>query len=115
MHEYRVAQRSLDDGRLALVCNMGRCHLTRSLSEPPLVGAMLCGARPHLGFGLLLCVSSGDIFPVVFELIDCTQLEFAQHGMRKAPQPTLRAPRDASKAPRIVPRSSGRRARPIPS
>ena len=115
MHEYTVAQRSLDDGRLALVCNLGRCHLTRSLSTLPRVGVLLSGAKPHLGFGLLLCVSSGDIFPVVFELINCTQLEFSQDGTRKASQQTLRAFRGPSKPPRILSMSSGRRARPIPS
>ena len=115
MHEYTVAQRSLDDGRLALVCNLGRCHLTRSLCTLPRVGALLSGAKPHLGFGLLLCVSSGDIFPVVFELINCGDLDFSQGASRHSPQPTLRASRDASRAPRIMSRSSGRPVRPPPS
>jgi hypothetical protein len=115
MHEYRVVQRSLDDNRIALVCNMGRYHLTRTLRALPLVGAMLSGAKPHMGFGLLLCLGSGDIFPVVFELINCGDLEFSQDGIRKSPRPTLRVSRDASGASRVLRTPGGRPVRPLPS
>ena len=69
MHKYRVVECWLDESRLTLQCTRGHFHVVRALSMLPVAGASLEGAKPHLGFGILLCPISGTIFRVIFESI----------------------------------------------
>jgi hypothetical protein len=69
MHEYEVVERSLADSRLTLRGTDGRYHQTKALNLLPPMGAVLLGARPHLGFAILLSTQTGNVFPVVFESV----------------------------------------------
>ncbi len=76
MHTFRVVESWVDEGRLGLRCEAGRYHLARALHDLPPPGLRLNGARPHLGFGVLLCPGSGTVFRVIFELINHVDLSF---------------------------------------
>ena len=82
MHTYRVVERWADESRIALRCDVGRYHLTRALNALPPAGATLHGTEVHLGFGILLCPTSGAIFRVIFESIDHTDPVFERHGIQ---------------------------------
>jgi hypothetical protein len=75
MFKYRVFDSQTEGGRVALRDAAGRIHVARALSEPPLVGTVLAGTRPHLGYGLLFSVESGEMFRLLFETIDCGRKE----------------------------------------
>jgi hypothetical protein len=70
MHKYRVLERWAESGLCALRCSMGRYHVVRALSVTPPASACLSGDRPHLGFGILRCPTSGAIYRVIFESIN---------------------------------------------
>jgi hypothetical protein len=70
MHEYRVVERWSDQVLCALRCSSGRYHLARALHFMPPENAPLHGDKPRLGFGILLCPTSGQIFRIIFESID---------------------------------------------
>lgn len=70
MFKYQVAQHQDSHDRLVLQDNMGQFYLVRALGQPPPSGARLNGARPHLGFGLLKCSVSGQVYRVIFESTD---------------------------------------------
>ncbi len=70
MHTYSVVDNWADESHLGLRCQVGRYHLARALHDSPPLGARLNGAKPHLGFGVLVCPQSGAIFRVIFELIN---------------------------------------------
>jgi len=70
MHKYRVVHRTDGDEFVALRDGSGRFHVARSLKEKPPMRALLHGARPHLGFGMLLCLESGEMYRVIFERIN---------------------------------------------
>lgn len=91
MYKYRVVELWPDENRLALRCNMGRYHLARALNALPRAEAVLHGAAPHLGFGLLQCPVKGTIFRTIFESIN--QADFA---------PRLGAMRHAAHAARAA-------------
>jgi len=76
MHTYSVVENWTGDGRLGLRCQVGRYHLARALHASPPPGLRLNGARPHLGFGVLLCPKSGAFFRVIFERINRADLSF---------------------------------------
>ena len=76
MHRYRVMSFKVDETRRVLKCSSGRLHLVRALNAPPPEGAVLGGAKPHLGFGILTCTVSGAIFRVMFEAINHTKFDF---------------------------------------
>ena len=94
MHKYRVIEQWADESRLALKCSKGRYYLARALSmAPPPAGVVLEGAKPHLGFDLLLCPTSGAVFRVIFESIGNTELprpRNAMPGTAHRPQGTSR-------------------------
>lgn len=69
MHKYRVVKCNGED-RLLLEGGVGRYHRVRVLNEPPRVGELLSGSRPHLGFGLLQGSQSTHVFRVIFETIN---------------------------------------------
>jgi len=58
--------------------------MARALSVLPVVNAALEGARPRLGFGILLCPQSGSIYRVIFESIDNTEMPLAPMAMSGA-------------------------------
>ena len=68
MFKYRVIQAS-DHEHLVLEDTVGQIYLVRALGPPPQIGSRLDGARPHLGFGLLMCNMSGQVYRVMFESI----------------------------------------------
>jgi hypothetical protein len=70
MNEYEVVGSRPAQGRLTLLGTDGQYHQIRALSQLPPVGAVLVGARPHLGFGILLSTQTGNICPVIFEKVN---------------------------------------------
>lgn len=84
MHKYRVVERWTDGSRLELRCQTGRYHVVRVLSGTPEAGSTLVGDKPHLGFGLLTCSSSGRIFRVIFESISHAGLSAGRQGQHSA-------------------------------
>ena len=91
MNPYRVVESRPDEKRLALRSGSGRFHLIRALNALPAEGAILHGDRPHLGFGLLLCRRSGDVYRVIFESINNRELAFDFGWMQPAPRAPLQA------------------------
>jgi hypothetical protein len=81
MHKYRVVDRCAEESRLTLQCDAGHYHLTRALSVFPPADATLEGAKPHLGFDLLLCPKSGAVFRVIFESIGNAEIPHAPTSM----------------------------------
>ncbi len=79
MHKYRVVECFSEERRLTLRCSRGQYHIVRALSVLPGLDAMLEGARPHLGFGLLSCPKSGAIFRVIFESFGHAAIPLAPH------------------------------------
>ena len=69
MHKYRVVK-CTGDNRLLLEGGVGRYHWARVLNQPPRVGDLLSGSRPHLGFGLLQDLQSALVYRVIFETIN---------------------------------------------
>ena len=67
MVEFCVTQDEDGDDRLLLQDNAGQFYRVRALGLTPPVGARLHGARPRLGFGLLMCSVSGQMFRVIYE------------------------------------------------
>lgn len=67
MFVYHVRQGSDGLERILLQDNAGQLYLARTLGAPPPLGARLDGARPHLGFGILVCKVSGQAHRVIFE------------------------------------------------
>ena len=76
MHTYSVVENWAGKSRLGLRCQIGRYHLARALHDSPPRGVRLNGARPHLGFSVLVCPKSGAFFRVIFELINHADLSF---------------------------------------
>jgi hypothetical protein len=70
MHKYRVIEHRATEGQLALQCAFGRYHRVRLLGGAPDDGSELHGTLPHLGFAILLCLQSGNVFRVIFEAIN---------------------------------------------
>ncbi len=70
MHKYRVVHRTDDDEFVALRDGSGRYHVARPLKAKPPLRALLQGDKPHLGFGMLLCTQSGQVFRMIFERIN---------------------------------------------
>lgn len=69
MYKYRVVRGEVDEGLVVLQDYRGQTYLVRPLSLAPPHGAKLDGARPHLGFGILVCSLSGQMYRVIFEEI----------------------------------------------
>lgn len=69
MYKYRVVNGDVDANRVVLQDYRGQTYLVRPLSLAPPHGARLEGARPHLGFGILVCSLSGQVYRVIFEEI----------------------------------------------
>jgi len=69
MHKYRVIERWAEESRMTLRCSRGHYHMARALSVLPDVEARLEGYRPHLGFGILHCPTSGEVFRMIFESV----------------------------------------------
>lgn len=78
MHKYRVAERWPDESRLTLQCGAGRYHVARVISLLPEVDETLEGAKPHLGFGILVCQTSGAMYRLIFEVINKIELPLAK-------------------------------------
>lgn len=70
MFPYCVVVSSPDESRITLKDQLGRRHLARALNGLPERGALLKGTRPHLGFGLLVCLTTGRVHRVIFETIN---------------------------------------------
>ena len=78
MHTYRVIVGGVGKTCITLRDGNGHFHLARFLNEPPTEGLVLGGGRPHLGFGMLICLDSKQMFRVIFERINSTKAaEFA--------------------------------------
>jgi hypothetical protein len=70
MHNYQVYEASTDKSQIALSDDVDRCHVGRPTADAPAFGAKLVGPSPRLGLSVLLCVQTGRIFRIIFELID---------------------------------------------
>jgi hypothetical protein len=70
--QYLVLGHSGDGARLALRDGAGCHHLARALNVPPPTGTTLNGTTPRMGFGLLVCGTTGQIYRVIFETINST-------------------------------------------
>ena len=70
MHNYRVYDTSIDKSSIALSDDTARCHVGRITADAPPTGARLIGLPPQLGMCILLCVRSGRVFRVLFEIIN---------------------------------------------
>jgi hypothetical protein len=70
MHQYRMIESWADRKRCLLRCSNDRYHVARALHQLPLANMLLRGEKPHLGFGILLCVATGSIYRVIFESIN---------------------------------------------
>lgn len=84
MHRYRIIERWTEENRVALRCQTGRYHVARALNGVPLAEVSLKGDRPHLGFGILLCTSSGTMFRMIFESINEESLTPGSSSMQNA-------------------------------
>ncbi len=69
MYKYRVVHGDVGPGHVVLLDYRGQTYLVRPLSVAPPPGTKLEGAKPHLGFGILACTLSGQIYRVMFEAI----------------------------------------------
>ncbi len=78
MHKYRVIEVCRGQSWLLLEGGVGRYHWSRVLDELPLVGSILSGSRPHLGFGLLTCTRSRQPYRMTFESINSADRHFNQ-------------------------------------
>lgn len=70
MYKYRVVEQDGNQGLCKLQCSNGRFHSVRMLGPLPALRLRLVGDKPHLGFGILKCPSSGAFFRVIFEAIN---------------------------------------------
>ena len=82
MFKYRVMPDKDAHDHVAMQDSAGNAYLVRPLGTPPPVGAMLTGAGPHLGFGLLVCDGSGQVYRVIFESIDSFVTEWPSKQQR---------------------------------
>ncbi len=71
MHRYRVIDASATGQVVALSDSVGQRHIARALHHAPCVGSCLQGGAPGLGFRVLVCLSSGQLVRVIFELVNC--------------------------------------------
>jgi hypothetical protein len=90
MHKYRVVENEAGQPQAVLEGGLGRFHAVRVLSGVVQVGDVLCGSRPHLGFGLLRSLRSGASVRVIFETINDTDDQITWPGQARA-VPALRA------------------------
>lgn len=72
MYLYRVYDACTEACKVALQDHAGRHHLARITSALPRHWEALYGGRPVLGFCLLLS-PSGQVFRVIFEVVDLPQ------------------------------------------
>lgn len=70
MHNYLVYEASIDKSWIALSDDAAHCHVGRIAADAPPTGARLIGLPPKLGMSILLCVRSGRVFRVLFEMIN---------------------------------------------
>jgi hypothetical protein len=90
MFDYWVVHAGSADAPVTLRDELGRLHLARVLSGQPALGSRLHGAAAWLGFGLLQCHQSGQIFRVTFVAVDgqtwCPPAHWQVAGAAAAPQ-----------------------------
>jgi hypothetical protein len=84
MHKYRVVEIEAGEHEVVLEGGLGRFHGARVLSGVLQVGDVLCGSRPHLGFGLLRSLHSGATVRVIFETINDTDGSITGPGQARA-------------------------------
>jgi hypothetical protein len=84
MHHYLVVERWAEHGLCMLRCGAGRYHVARALSVMPPPGEPLSGDAPRLGFGLLVCAATGQIFRVIFEAVGLARRPPRPAGSRSA-------------------------------
>ena len=72
MISYEVFDHSPIGREVALRDQAGRFHIARTAIERPLVSTELSGAQPKPGFGTLLATPTGQMYRVIFELVDCS-------------------------------------------
>lgn len=82
MYKYRVVNGEVEPDRVVLQDYRGQTYLVRPLSLAPPRGAKLEGARPHLGFGVLVCSLSGQTYRVMFEAIGVQRVEQPAQRLR---------------------------------
>lgn len=72
----------------------GRYHVARTTAEVPAIGQRLSGSAPRIGFSMLVAVVTGQVFRVVFESLDCSQLRALEllRGRCVAQLPEVPAP-----------------------
>jgi hypothetical protein len=70
MHKYRVVDLLANESCVVLRCQSGRHHFARVLGVLPPANALLQGNKPHLGFGVLICLLSRSMFRMIFESIN---------------------------------------------
>lgn len=71
MHNYQVYEASTDKRQIALSDDVAHCHVGRIAADAPAVGVKLVGLPPRLGLSVLLCVKTGRVFRIIFEMIHC--------------------------------------------
>ena len=72
MHRYHVTAIHEDGNSVSLRDSAGRFHIARAMTERPAVGTNLAGSLPGLGYRVLLCTATSQVFRLTFEHIDCT-------------------------------------------
>ena len=81
MQKYRVVERRAEQSRMTVRCGAGRYHVARALSLLPELDQGLEGNHPHLGFGILLCQKTGEIFRVIFESVGNAEIRPTPNAM----------------------------------
>ena len=69
MLNYQVYEASTDKRQIALSDDSAHCHVGRVAAAAPAVGLELVGLPPRLGLNVLLCVRTGRVFRIIFEMI----------------------------------------------
>lgn len=91
VHRYHVVELEAEKGMCELQSSTGGYHLARTLGQMPALNAVVHGDRPHLGFGILVCASSGAVFRVIFESINDARLA-PRHSKTPSAPPTPTRP-----------------------
>lgn len=71
MHRYHVTGIHDDHRCVSLRDSGGRFHIARAMAEMPPVGTNLAGSLPGLGYCVLLCTATSQVFRMNFERINC--------------------------------------------
>ena len=73
VNRYEVIDHSTIGPEVALRDQAGRFHIAQTATERPLVGTELTGAQAKPGFDTLLSTRTGQMYRVIFDLVDCSR------------------------------------------